>query len=289
MRIASFRRISLDDVVSERPPRATVATVLDPNERSRVEAAAGKYFNAIHARSVREAISAVRGASVTAVLVSPSSVRKADLEEVGRLVKTFPSVPMVAVLSQHDATTSERLLDLGGYGVRRLVDLSARTGLQRLRAVVSEDCTPVNARIWARVLPALNGSTGNVVRFFEVTVRIAPDTPTVRRLAERLQVGPSTFMSRFFRAGLPSPKRYLAAIRLLHASALFETPGMSISDIAYRLEYSSPQSFGRHVRAVVGMTAGEFRGRCSFDVAVLDFTTRMIVPFRAVFRSFRPL
>ena len=96
-------------------------------------------------------------------------------------------------------------------------------------------------------------------------------------------------MSRFFRAGLPSPKRYLAATRLLHAAALFETPGMSISDVAYRLEYSSPQSFGRHVRAVVGMTAGEFRGRCGFEVAVTDFTTRLIVPFRAVFRSFRPL
>lgn len=270
-------------------PRATVATVLEPYERSRIEAAAGKYFNAIHARTVREAIRAVRGAGVTAVLVSPSSLRKADLEEVGRLVRTFPSVPTVAVLSHHDAATSERLLDLGVHGVRQMVDLSGRAGWHRLRAVVAEDCTPINARIWARVVPALSGASSDVRQFFEITVRVAADTPTVRRLADHLHVGSSTFMSRFFRADLPSPKRYLAAIRLLHAAALFETPGMSIADVSYRLEYSSPQSFGRHVRAVVGMTAGEFRRRCTFDAAVQDFIRRMIVPFRAVFRSFRPL
>ena len=60
-------------------------------------------------------------------------------------------------------------------------------------------------------------------------------------------------MSRFARAGLPSPKNYLAAIRLLHAAFLFETAGLSVADVAYRLEYSSPQSFGRHLRAMLGL------------------------------------
>ena len=43
-------------------------------------------------------------------------------------------------------------------------------------------------------------------------IRLAPDTPTVRNLARRLGVRPSTLMSRFARADLPSPKSYLAAI-----------------------------------------------------------------------------
>ena len=39
------------------------------------------------------------------------------------------------------------------------------------------------------------------------------ETSTVTALAERLFVRPSTLMSRFARAGLPSPKNYLAAVR----------------------------------------------------------------------------
>jgi transcriptional regulator GlxA family with amidase domain len=111
----------------------------------------------------------------------------------------------------------------------------------------------------------------------------------VRRLTRRLQVLPSTFMSRFFRAGLPSPKRYLAGVRLLHAAALFEVHSLSVSDVAYRLEYSSPQSFGRHVRALLGVTAGEFRRRFTFTTALEDYVTRLIVPFRVTFSTFHPI
>ena len=87
-------------------------------------------------------------------------------------------------------------------------------------------------------------------------------------------------MSRFARAGLPSPKNYLAAIRLLHAAFLFETAGLSVADVAYRLEYSSPQSFGRHLRAMLGLTALEFRRRFPFPVALERFVALMMDPYR---------
>ena len=112
-----------------------------------------------------------------------------------------------------------------------------------------------------------------------------PAAPT----AARLRLPASTLMSRFFRAGLPSPKRYLAGLRLVHAAALLETPGLSISDVAYRLEYSSPQSFGRHVRAGLGLTAREFRHRYPFDRALEDFVARLVKPFQTTLRTFRPL
>ena len=68
-------------------------------------------------------------------------------------------------------------------------------------------------------------------------------------------------MSRFTRAGLPSPKTYLAAVRLLYAAQYFESDGLSIADVAYRLECSSPQSFGRHLRSMLGITAGAVKLR----------------------------
>lgn len=125
--------------------------------------------------------------------------------------------------------------------------------------------------------------------FLEALIRLAPDTATVTALAERLYVRPSTLMSRFARAGLPSPKNYLAAVRLLHAAYLFETAGLSVADVAYRLEYSSPQSFGRHLRAMLGITAIEFRRRFPFPVALERFVELMIEPYRDVWREFHPV
>jgi len=102
-------------------------------------------------------------------------------------------------------------------------------------------------------------------------------------------VRPSTMMSRFARAGLPSPKNYLAAVRLLHAAYLFQAAGLSVADVAYRLEYSSPQSFGRHLRAMLGITAVEFRRRFPFAVAQERFVELMIEPYREVWRTFHPV
>ena len=111
-------------------------------------------------------------------------------------------------------------------------------------------------------------------------VRLAPDITTVRALCRACEVRPSTLMSRFSRAGLPSPKSYLASVRLLHAAHLLEAPGRSIADVAYRLEYSSPQSFGRHVRAMLGITSLEFRRRFPFPAALARFLELMIAPVR---------
>jgi AraC-like DNA-binding protein len=96
-------------------------------------------------------------------------------------------------------------------------------------------------------------------------------------------------MSRFARAGLPSPKNYLSAVRLLHAAYLFEAGGLSVADVAYRLEYSSPQSFGRHLRAMLGVTALEFRRRFPFPLALERFVALMVEPYREAWRDFHPV
>jgi AraC-like DNA-binding protein len=268
---------------------ATVATVLEPAMRMRLDAAADGYFAALHTGSLPEALRAVRERAVHAVLLSPRAIAREHVSAVGTLITRFPEVPTVAIVGKHDSVSSERLLQLGACGVRRLVDLGSRDGWQQLRAMVGQPSGSTAARILGAIIPALGQPTDECHHFFELLVRNAPAASTVRALARHLRVGPSTFMSRFFRVGLPSPKRYLLATRLVYAAALLEVPGFSVSDVAYRLEYSSPQSFGRHVRAAVGVTASEFRRRFTLDVALGDYTERLIVPFRATFRTFYPL
>ena len=267
----------------------TVATVIEPAVRHRLDVAAQGHFRTYHAESVMEAVRTVRDRPVQAVFVSPSYVRREELPSVASLVDHFPGIPTVALVSLHNPTASERLLELGAHGVRRLVDLSGRDGWHYLRDLLSHPTSPTAGRIFGKLIPAMGEATPACRAVFEALVRLAPEVTTVLQLTGRFGVAPSTFMSRFLRAGLPSPKRYLAATRIVYAAALFEVPGFSIADVAYRLQYSSPQSFGRHLRAVVGTTAGEFRIRYSFEVALDDFVRRLIAPFRSILRTFHPL
>ncbi|HEX9581964.1 MAG TPA: helix-turn-helix transcriptional regulator [Gemmatimonadales bacterium] len=271
------------------PLQTTVATLLEPSVRLRLDAAAGGSFTTVHAETLPDAIRAVRERPVQAVLVSPRLVPSQELGTVSSLVSGFPGVATIAVMTGEDAGSPEKLLELGACGVRRLVNLSHREGWHQLRELVAQPTSPSVALILGIVIPALGDVPPDCRRMFEALARRAPRLTTVRALARDLRVRPSTFMSRFFRSGLPSPKRYLAMMRLVHAAALLELHGLAVADVAYRLDYSSPQSFGRHVRTALGVTACEFRRRYTVRMAAGGFVTRLIVPFRDVLSTFHPL
>ena len=126
-------------------------------------------------------------------------------------------------------------------------------------------------------------------RFFEALFGSSARITTVRTLAGHLQVLPSTLMSRFFRARLPAPKRYLAMARLVRAAHLFENPGLSVASVANVLDYSSPQSFGRHVRTMLGLTAVDFRRRYAGSQMLDRFREELVIPHLGTLRSFAPL
>jgi AraC-like DNA-binding protein len=254
-----------------------------------VDAAGSGCFAVVHRDSIPEAVRIVRERPVDAVLVSVHRCGPEQVEVLGHLVREFPGIPTVALVSQHDPSATEMLLRLGASGVRQVVDVTSPAGWARLRQVVGQPATRAVARIQGPILDAVADAPPDTRLFLEAMIRLAPDTPTVTHLAQRLYVRPSTLMSRFARAELPSPKNYLAAVRLLHASYLFEASGLSVADVSYRLEYSSPQSFGRHLRAMLGVTALEFRRRFPFPVAVERFVELLILPYQETWKTFHPL
>lgn len=269
-----------------RPP--LVAAVLRPDERTRVEAAGTGWFSLLHGETIPDAIRSVRERPVDAVLLSVHRCCR-ELDALDHLVRGFPGIPTVALISRHDAEGTEALLHLGASGVRQVVDVTGPEGWHRLRQVLGQPVTRDVARIQQPVLLALGEVPPDTRLFFEALIRLAPDIPTARQLAERVGVRCTTLMSRFGRAGLPSPKSYLAAMRLVHAALYFERPGYTVADVAYRLDYSSPQSFGRHVRTLLGITTSELRRRFPFEQAVNRFVEVMIQPYREVWPGFRPL
>jgi AraC-like DNA-binding protein len=267
----------------------TVAAVLDPMERSRVDAAGSGCFALVHRESVRDALRVVRERPVDAVLVS---VRRcvgeapALLEQFSR---SFPSVPTVALVTRREPGDAEALLRLGATGVRQVVDATDPAGWRRLREVLGAPPTERAHAILNPVLEVLSPLTTGSRRFWEELIRTAPETTTVRRLANALSITPSTFVSRFVRSGLPSPKDHLVAVRLCHAARLFDEGDLTVADVAYRMDYASPQSFGRHLRVVLGITPSEFRTRFPFCAVLQRFLDRFVRPYKDAWKTFRPL
>jgi len=268
---------------------ATVATVLLPAERPSFEAAGFGSFVSLHGESIEDATRAVRRGSAEALFLSVHRCADADLPRVARFVREFPNIPAVALISRADAAAADRVLRLGASGVRAVVDVSTAAGWQRLRELLREPASPAVATIMAALDPDLHGVPPDCRLFFELVVRRSPETGSVLALARALRVVPSTLMSRFYRAGLPSPKAYLQHARLVHAAWLFRGEGYSIADVAHRLEYSSPQSFGRHLRALLGLTAGEYRRRMPFDLALRRYREAYLTPYRDRLLTFHPL
>jgi AraC-like DNA-binding protein len=267
-----------------------VATVLLPSERIRVDAAGEGLYRSLHRDSLDDVVRDVREARASAVVISVSYCERAPSESVAMMVREFPRVPTLALLSELGPRTPQTLLSLGTSGVRRLIDVRDAAGWRTLRSALTDECGNAVQRLaLGRLAQDLDGASADCWRFFQALFLSTPDICTVRKLARRLDVLPSTLMSRFFRAELPAPKRFLAMARLVRAAYLFENRGLSVANVANHLEYSSPQSFGRHVRTLLHMTAVDFRDRYTGAGMLEHFRQDLVLPHLERLRRLSPL
>lgn len=272
------------------PHIAPVATILDPAERVRVDAIGAGLYRTIHRDNVNEVMRDLKERRISAVLVSVARCVREEPLHVATVVRDFPRVPTLALLSGGSDADAEAVLALGNCGVRTLVDVRHPVGWQRLRELLGvENTKDVERAVVGALRADLVGVPDDCWRFFETLFLPGRRVCTVRQLARALNVLPSTLMSRFFRARLPAPKRYLAFSRLIRAARLFENPGLSVADVSNHLDYSSPQSFGRHVRTYLRMTAGEFRRSYDGERMLLRFRHELILPQVGKLLLLRPL
>ena len=267
-----------------------VSTVLTPAERLRVDAAGEGLYRSIHRDSVHDVARDVREARANAIVVSVKVCERGMAEPLTEMVREFPRVPTLALLSELNPRTPQTLLALGTSGVRRVIDVRDAAGWSQLRSAVCDECgNSIQRYVLGKLAQDLTGASEDCWRFFQALFLSTPDVCTIRRLADRLNVMASTLMSRFFRARVPSPKRYLATARLVRAAHLFENRGFSVANVANHLQYSSPQSFGRHVRALLSITAVEFREQFDSPAMVERFRQDLVHPYLDKLRRIRPL
>jgi AraC-like DNA-binding protein len=271
---------------AELPP---IATLLTPEERLRVDAAGEGYYRTLHRESVDDVIRDLKLHQVHAILVSVSCASKCTAR-VASLVREFPRIPAVALLSEFELRTPHAVLALGRCGIKRLIDVRQAAGWRELRGTLMADTGDAGQRsVLGQLAIDLADVPSDCWQFFETIFTCSPRLGNVRLLARHLDVTASTLMSRFFRAGVPTPKRYLAMARLVRAARLFENSGFSIANVANHLDYSSPQSFGRHVRTLLRITAGEFREQYDCANMLTRFRVDLITPYIDSLRTLRPL
>jgi AraC-like DNA-binding protein len=267
-----------------------ISTMLTPPERARVDAAGEGSYRALHRDTIAELVDDVKANRVNAVIVSIARCDAPARAGVAALVREFPRVPTVALLTQIDRTTPTTMLSLGSTGVRQVVDVRNADGWRELRTDLhSARGEDIQREALSRLSIDLVGVSRDCWRFFEALFLAPPRVATIRAFAQRLDVLPSTLMSRFFRAGLPAPKHYLVMARLVRAARLFENPGFSVANVANHLDYSSPQAFGRHVRMVMRITAVQFRDQYDGEGMLERFRRELVLPYIDGLRALNPL
>ena len=266
-----------------------VVTLLTPEERLHVDAIGEGYYQAVHHDDVSGILNDLKTRRIHAMLVSVTCTGR-QIAKVVSLVREFPRIPVIALLSDVEAKAPQTVLALGQSGVCRLVDVRQASGWRELRGALMADAGDTGYRnILGQLSVDLAGVPGDCWCFFEALFTSPPRIVTVQQLAQQLNVLPSTLMSRFFRAEIPAPKRYLAMARLVRAARLFENSGFSVANIANHMDYSSPQSFGRHVRTTLGLTANEFRTRYDCLGMFDRFRQDLIFPYTVSLQTLRPL
>lgn len=256
-----------------------ISTLLTPDERSSVDAAGQGLCEPLHRDSIDEVIRDVRERRATAVVVSVARCVRETMNVEG-LMRDFPRIPAIALLSITDPATPHAVLTLGRSGVQQLIDVRASDGWRALRKAIA-DASPVEVTRLALDALAIDLGSATVPcwLFFDLLFSATPPITSVGAFADRLDLTAIALASRLYRLRLPPARSYLSLARLTRAARLLENPGLSIANVANTMEFSSPQAFGRHLGVMLDLTASAFRRTYDGESMLELFRQTLVIPY----------
>lgn len=136
----------------------------------------------------------------------------------------------------------------------------------------------------------LEGVPEDCWRFFQALFASGPRSRcTATELSTTLGVLTPTLLSRFWRAGLPSPKTYLLHARLVRVAALLEDSSVPFSRAATECGAASAQALQNRLRSGLGMSGSQFRSAYTGRAMLAEFRYKLVVPYITRLLSFHPL
>jgi len=267
---------------------ALVVTVLEPELQANVRLAANPDSRIFHATSLSDAYSATRQSTFGLFLISPTLVAVTEEERLKILLAHRAGFRTAGVVREQAPATEAGLSTLDSCGIRTVLDLSTKEDWKLLRSLVVEPFNTNANTIATHLRPALEVCSGDMRQLILRLLREAPTVRTVRAFSKRIGVSSDTLATRFFTARLPSVKSYLAAFRLLYATALLENRELSLARVSCLLEYSSPQSFSRHIKVALGISATDLREHYGFSGLLQNVIDGLFLRYRVELTLFMP-
>ena len=225
----------------------------------RLRHAAPPRFAFAQAATWEAAMTAIRSRPVELAVVDPLLMGAASDKEIERLRLLFPSLPLI-IYTALTPQTAAVLLVLGQCGIRHAVFARYDDHPAHLRQVLAkEEARSASQQLLDQLAWALAPLPSELRWVLEEVLRSPAEVQTVQQVAARARVDRRTFERWFTRVGLPSPRHFLAAARVLYAHRLLQDPGFTVEDVAERLGYAQVKTLQLHARTYLGLTAGEMR------------------------------
>ena len=243
--------------------------------------AAGSRFSVAQVLTWDEVLEAIRSQPVELAVVDPLMSGDARSQEIERLRVLFPSLPLILYTTLTPQTAGV-LLALGQRGIQHVVFANYDDHPSRLREVLGqEEARSSSRQLLDQLAQALAPLPSELRWVLEEALRSPGEVQTVGQVAARARVDRRTCERWFTRVGLPSPRHFLSAARVLYAHRLLQDPGFTIEDVAQRLGYAQTKTLQLHARAYLGLTAGEMRLSLDSGEALARVAQRFLTPQQA--------
>lgn len=238
--------------MSTRHP-TVIATFLPERKQTRVASAIKSSSNLLAAHSWPELTSLIQADQVGVVIVDPSAEGTLNINAVSNLLRTFPSVGVVAYVTL-DPPNFRAIVALVRRGLETIVLHNVDDSPQRLLAALERaKSSPPAMRVLRVIRPKLQTLPARLADVIEDLFRAPESYSRVNDLAERAEISVASLYRAVQNASLAAPKKLIVAAKILHAASELRDPGRSMADIAHTLGYGQARILGQQLFDVFGV------------------------------------
>jgi AraC-like DNA-binding protein len=198
--------------------------------------------------------------------------RTAPSPELYALLRDLPSATVVAAVEM-TVPEWEHLRWLGAWGVAQIIALDEEVTVpalrERLRALRGR---LLHATLQRHLPHSLDGRARTVILH---AAEVASNGGGAEQLCASLHVSLRTLLRWCVAAELPAPRRLLAWMRLVLASALLDDPGRTVLGVALACGYYSDNTLRRAFRDFLGTSPTRMRKGGALPLAMRSFLTEI--------------
>lgn len=188
------------------------------------------------------------------------------------LAADFPSVPIIGAVSVRPESTTD-LLALAASGVVDFIAVGHDDTVDGLRQRLDQALARPFKSLLDGVLPEGTSARGRVL--IERAAEVVVIGGSTVRLAATIGVSRRTLLRWCYRAGLPSPRRLCAWLRMLLAAELLDDPGRSVLGAATTCGYASDSGLRRVMRTFLDTNPSDLREGDAFAAVATAFAAAL--------------